>query len=168
RLVLIGVNEPVMEHAVEERLVAHGETSARAERVVGSLAHRLHAAADDDLGLSQSNRPSAREDWLKPGAADFVDRYGRSLVGETGRERRLARGRLTDAGLEDVSHVHSVDAGTGEASVGEGGRDGGGAQLRRGERREGAEEGADRRAARADDVDAVGVNGHGRKISLLR
>ena len=46
---------------------------------------------------------------LEARAADAVDRRGAGAVVEAGLQRRLARRRLADAGLEHLAHEHLVD-----------------------------------------------------------
>jgi hypothetical protein len=69
-------------------------------------------------------------------AAHLADGRGGDLVGDAGVDGGLARGRLADAGLEDVAHEDLVRRGRGDAGLLEGGLDGGGAEARRDDRGE--------------------------------
>ncbi len=70
------------------------------------------------------------------------------VAGMLGRQpraqRRLTRRRLADSGRQDAAHDDFVDLGAGHSGIRERRLDGDRAQLRRGDGRESALEGADR------------------------
>ena len=71
---------------------------------------------------------------FEAGAADFVDGHGGDAMIEAAAERRLARGILAQAGLDDVAHDDFVDSLGVDAGAANGFGDDFGAQFRRGER----------------------------------
>ena len=75
--------------------------------------------------------------------------------GNAGAERRLARGRLAEARRQHAAHDHFLDVGGRDSRGGERALDGGGAELRRGGRRQHALECADGRADGGGDDDVA-------------
>ena len=91
-------------------------------------------------------------------SADLVDGDGTRRRRAAGGQRGLARGRLTEAGLqdvahEDIGHIVRVHSGAGERSL-----EGNGAQTRRGHAGETTLEASNRRAAGGEDDDVSQSN----------
>ena len=57
---LEGAPQAVVDHRVDDLAVAHAQAFARAIEQVGAVAHRLHAAGDDHLGVADADRLRAR------------------------------------------------------------------------------------------------------------
>ena len=104
-----------MDGRVDQLGVAQAVAEARLGDQVRPLVHVLHAAGDDDLGIAGANLGRGEHDRLQAGAAHAVDRRGAGRVGEAALERRLARRRLADTGLEHLAHEHVVDGVVGDA-----------------------------------------------------
>ncbi len=142
----VRVPQAVVDHPVDQLDVAHPRPGPRGAVVVGRVGHRLHAARHHHLGVPERDGLRAGDDRLEPGAAHLVERPGRRRLRQAGEDRRLARGRLSHARLEDVAHHHLVHRGGLDAGALQGGADGDGAEARRLDRRERSEERADGRA----------------------
>ena len=149
--VAICVHEPIGEIRVLHRVLAEDQTGAHAAHEVGRVRHRLHATRDHDSRLARGDLRRREHHRLESGPADLVHRGARDAVRDAGAERRLARGRLADAGLDHVTHEDLVDVVGPHTGTLERATDGDRAELRRGHRRETAEERADRRARGAED-----------------
>ena len=118
---------------------------------VRAVAHRLHAAGDDDVDVAERDALRGEHHGLEAGAAHLVDRQRRHAGIETAAERRLPRGRLAEPGADDVAEDALVDG----AGIDAGARDrlahGHRAEVGRAEVLQRAEELAGRRSNGADD-----------------
>ncbi len=103
------VGEPVVDHRVEHLRVAHAVAEARLRQQVGSLGHRLHAAADADLHVAGADRLVEDHRRAQPRRADLVDRLRGDLLGDAGLDLRLARGDLPLPGLQHLAHDDVLD-----------------------------------------------------------
>src|SRR5437870_4718568 len=146
-----GVDETVGQVRVLDRVLAERKAGPRAAHEVGRVRHRLHAAGDDKARLSRRDLRRREHDALQARAADLVHGRARDAVRDPGAERRLPRWRLADAGLDDVAHEYLVHLVGLHAGALERAPDRDRAELWRRERREPAEERADRRARGAED-----------------
>ncbi len=131
---------------------------------MGRLAHAFLAARHHDGGVSGGDLLSAQRHGAKAGAAQLVDAPGRALDRHAGLDRRLARGALASARLQDLAHDHFLDIGRGDAGALDRGLDGDGAQFVGWQAGEGAVEGPDRGASGGNDDDV----GHGGDLPDIR
>jgi hypothetical protein len=122
---------------------------------VRRVAHRLHAAGDGDVDLAERDRARRAEHGLETRAANLVDRHCRNAVGQPGIPQRLARGRLTDGGLEHVAHVNELDVARRDLGAFERGLDRGRTELGSRHAGERAEETTDGGARGTDDHDVT-------------
>src|SRR4029077_15001844 len=76
---------------------------------IWSDVHALHAAGDDDLGVSGPDLGRAEPDGLETRAADLVDRGCARRDRQAAVEGCLAGGCLARAGLDHPAHEHLVD-----------------------------------------------------------
>jgi hypothetical protein len=104
-----GVGEPVVGHRVERGDVAHPEAEASVGKQVRRLAHRLHAAGDDDFGIAAANRQVGDPERPHAGGADLVDRLRGDLLGDAALDLGLARGDLALAGLQHLTEDDLLD-----------------------------------------------------------
>ncbi len=141
--IFVHVPEAVVNHRVEEFLIAEAEAGARALQQIRAVRHGLHAAGDDDFGFAQSDALRCERDGFQAGAANFVDRHRGDARIETAAQRRLPRGILSEARLHHVAHDGFVDLLGIDTSAAHGFSDDFRAQLRRGKRRESAHEFSD-------------------------
>src|SRR5262249_41235322 len=88
------------------------------------------------------------------------DRRCGNGVRKAGEQRRLPRGRLSQARRENDAHIHFIDAIAGNLGAPERLSDGNAAQTRCGHRRQATHEATDRGSDRAEDHDV----GHGTKL----
>src|SRR6185312_12406825 len=109
------------------------------------------AAGDDDLTVARLDRLRGEHHGLEARAADLVDRERGDGGGDPALDQGLARRRLADTALDHVAHDHFFDGLRIDAGAFDGGTNGDRAELRRGERRQAAEELTDRRAGRRYD-----------------
>ena len=153
--------QPVPDHQVDERPVAHPVALSRLRQRVRRVRHRLHAAGDDDLDVAGADHRVGDLDRADRGGADLVHRVGRDVDRDPGADRRLARRSLSGAGLQHLAHDHVVDLAALEADALEARADRDRAELGRGIRGEAAVELAERRPDRGDDDGAA----HGSKLA---
>jgi hypothetical protein len=143
--------QPVADEPVHHGLVAELDAVAVAVDVEGRVGHGFLPARDHHLAVAGADGLRGQHDRLEAAAAHLVDGERADGGRQAGLDDGLPRGRLAHAALhhvphDDLGHVRRVDAGARDGLA-----DGGGAQLRRGERGQRAQEAADGRAHRADD-----------------
>ena len=162
---LDGTPQPVAHGRIDERPVAEAIAEAGPGQEVRRAVHALHAARDDDVGVTGADLGGAEHDRLESRAADAVDRRRARRHRQTAAQRRLSSRRLAGAGLEHLAHEDLVDRDVGrQAAPLDRGSDGDAAELDRGDVGQRAAELADRRAGRADEVDAA-VAASGSRVS---
>jgi hypothetical protein len=152
---VVGVFEAIEKHVVENATVAHAIAGARAIKEVRRVGHTLHTSGDGDGEAACEELVVGEHDGLHAGAAHFVD----GGCGGGNRKSRgdggLARGSLALAGRKHAAHDGFVDGVGWDASAGDCGADGDGAEFRRSEVFEIALKRADGGAGRADDDDGI-------------
>jgi len=62
-----------------------------------------------DFGVAELYALRGHHYGLQSRPADFVDRDRRNRIGQTAAQRRLARGILTETGLNHAAHDHFVN-----------------------------------------------------------
>src|SRR5678815_2909191 len=162
-LVTVNVGEAVVDQVIQHLDVPQPGAVPHVERQVRGVAHRLEAAGDDDLRLTEGDGLGCGDDGLQTRAAHLVQGVGGNGVGNPGPDRRLTAGSLSLAGLEDVPHPDLLDLPRVDAGSLEGLLDGDGAELRRGERGQGPLEAPDGSTGSTDNDD---VTGHGHSLRL--
>ena len=148
---LEGAPQPVVDHRVDDLAGAHAPAFPRVRQQVGSAAHRLHAAGDDDVHVADGDALGGEHHRLQAGAAHLVDGQRRDVVGQAAAKRGLSRGVLSETGADHVAHDALVDQGRIDARATNRFGDDERAELGRGEVLQRAEKLARRRADRADD-----------------
>ena len=118
---------------------------------VRAVAHRLHAAGDGDVDVAGLDALLREHHGLEARAAHLVDGERGDVIGEAALERRLPRRRLADAARDDVAHDAFVDDGGIDARARHRFAHDHGAELRRGEVLQRAEELSGRKTNRTDD-----------------
>ncbi len=109
------IPETVVDHRVDDRVVAETISPTRAAEQIRRVRHRLHTAGRDHRvrsGVDGTHRVDHRE---QPRSAHFVDGIRGHGLGQTRFEKDLPRGILPDAGLQhfaerDVLDLAGVDA----------------------------------------------------------
>ena len=101
-----GAGEPVVDHRVEHLAVSEPVAEARLREQVRRIRHRLHATRDDDVDVAGADHRVRDLDRPDRRRADLVDRVGRRLDRQPGRDRRLPRRRLPGARLQHLAHDH--------------------------------------------------------------
>ena len=130
---------------------AHAPAFSRVRQQVGTVAHGLHAAGDDDVHVADGDALSGEHHRFQAGATHLVDRQRRDVVGQSAAKRGLPRGVLSQTGADDVAHDALVDQGRIDAGATNRFGDDERAEIGRGEVLQRAEKFAGRRADRADD-----------------
>ena len=151
-----GVVQPVGQHAVEDLRRAHAVAPPAAAHEIGRPVHVLHPAGDRRVDLARGDLLGGRDDRLRAGAADPVDRHRRHGHREAAADRRLAAWVHPVAGLDDIAHHHRADGRRIEARAAQRLAHHRRAELGGGGVLERAVEGADRGAHGATDDDLVG------------
>ena len=98
------VVQAVAQHAVVELAVAHAVAPAGARDEIRRLVHVLHAARHRDIDVAERNLLRCRDDRLRSGAADAVDRERRHRDRQPGMDGSLPGRIHLGAGLHDVAH----------------------------------------------------------------
>lgn len=154
-VVVEGVPQAVLDHAVDQLRMAHAQAGAGAGHDVGRQAHVLLAAGDDHLGVAAADRLGAQVQGLEAGAADLVQGHGRHADRQAGLDRRLARRVLPGPGGEHLAEDHFVDLAGIETGLFEQAADHRGAQLGGGNAGQRALEAADGGTGSGDDDDVL-------------
>jgi hypothetical protein len=131
--------------------VAHARPETALGQQIGRVAHRLHAARDQQLRLAEGDVLGGGGDRVGARQADLVDRQRRDGHRDAGTRRRLPRGDLALPGLEHVAHDHVLDRVGRDARPLQRGGDGDAAQLHGGQRGECPAEAPDRGACPGAD-----------------
>ena len=142
-VVVEGVPQAVLDHGIDQLAVAHALAGTGRRHHVGGLAHVLHAAGDDDVGVAAADRLGAQVQGLEAGAADLVQGHGRYGMRQAGLDRGLAGGVLPGTGGQHVAEDHFIHFAAVEAALLQQALDHGGAQLDGGNAGQGALEAAD-------------------------
>ncbi|CRP52210.1 hypothetical protein PAERUG_P5_London_26_VIM_2_01_09_02983 [Pseudomonas aeruginosa] len=154
-VVVEGVPQAVLDHAVDQLRMAHAQAGAGAGHDVGRQAHVLLAAGDDHLGVAAADRLGAQVQGLEAGAADLVQGHGRHADRQAGLDRRLARRVLPGPGGEHLAEDDFVDLAGIETGLFEQAADYRGAQLGGGNAGQRALEAADGGTGSGDDDDVL-------------
>jgi hypothetical protein len=156
-----GVDQPVVDHRVDQAEIAH--LGAAADILgVRRQAHALLAAGHHHGRVPGDDRLGGDTDRAKPGAADLVQPPGRHFLRDAGIHARLAGRVLPLSGSQHLAEDHFRHVFRRDSGLGERGLDRDPAELVRGRGGIGAEECADGRALGGGDDDF----GHG-GISLI-
>ena len=151
-VVVEGVPQAVLDHGVDELLVAHASAPALIEGGEGSGAHVLGAAADDDVSVAGENGTAGLDDGLHAGTADHADGVSGDGVGQACAHADLAGNVLAEAGGQDAAEHQLIDVLGSDVRALEGFLDNDGAELSGGGVLEGTAEGTDSGTAAVDDV----------------
>ena len=151
-IVVESVPQAVLDHGVDHLLVAHASAPAGVGSGIGSGAHVLGTAADDDVAVTGQDGAGALDDGLHAGAADHTHGVGGNGIGDTGLDGDLAGDVLAqtggqDAAEHDLVHVLGSDVGALQGLL-----DHDGAHLGSGGVLQGAAEGTNCGSAAIDDI----------------
>ena len=147
------IPQAVLDHGVDELLVAHAGAPAGVGRGIGSGAHVLGTAADDDVGVAGEDGAAGLDDGLHAGAADHADGVGGNGVGQARAHADLTGDVLTEAGGQDAAEHQLIDVLGSDVGTLEGFLDNDGAQLGGGGILQGTAKGADRGTAAIHDIE---------------
>ena len=152
-VVIERIPQAVLDHGVDELLVAHAGAPAGVGRGIGSGAHVLGTAADDDVGVAGEDGAAGLDDGLHAGAADHADGVGGNGVGQARAHADLTGDVLTEAGGQDAAEHQLIDVLGSDVGTLEGFLDNDGAQLGGGGILQGTAKGADRGTAAIHDIE---------------
>ena len=91
--------EPVLDHGVHERLVAHAVAPARPGQQIGHAAHGLDTSGQHHVRVTVPDGPVREIDRLEAAGAGHVDGGGRDLLGDARAPGDLTGHVGTGAGL---------------------------------------------------------------------
>lgn len=96
-LLCVCVGQTILEHTIDEGLVAELGTVAHVWEVVGGVGHGLGATSDDDIGGTSENGLCSNDDGLDTRGADLVDGRANGGFLETSADSALAGRVLSEA-----------------------------------------------------------------------
>ena len=97
-LLLVGIGEAVLEHTIDQRLVAELGAVAHGGEVVRGVGHALGAGGDDDVGIARDDGLGADNQGLDRRGADLVDGGCDRRLGQASANGTLAGGVLAETG----------------------------------------------------------------------
>lgn len=112
-LLLVCVGEAVLEHAVDQRLVAKLCTVPHVGQVVGRVGHALGAGGHDDVGIPSDDGLRADNKGFDGRGADLVDGCGDGRLGQASANGTLAGGVLAETEGERACQEGGVEASVG-------------------------------------------------------
>jgi len=134
------VPEAVVDHGVHHLAVAHAQAFADLEEEVRAIAHGLHAAGDGNVDVAGCDALRGEHHGFEPRTADLVDRERAHGNWEPAAQSSLTCRRLAHTGAHHVAHEAFVHARGIDTGTGDGFAHGKGAQVRRAEIFEHAQE----------------------------
>ena len=102
-VVVVSVPQAVLDHGVDQLLLAHTSAPAGLGDGVGSSGHVLGAAAHDQVSIASLDGAGTLDDGLQAGAADHADGVGGNLQGHTGLDHALTSHVLALSSRQDVT-----------------------------------------------------------------
>ena len=122
---------------------------------VRRIAHRFHAAGDDDIGITGHDGGTAHDRGLHAGTAHLVECGGFNRFGKAGLDARLARRGLALASHQHIAHQHLIDIFAGHTGFFHRGLDRNGTEFIGRQRRQLAEQATHRGARHTDNNDRI-------------
>jgi hypothetical protein len=135
--------------------MTHAQAGAGLGQHVRGLAHVLHAAGDDHLGIAAADGLGGQVQGFQPRAADLVQGHGRYGMRQAGADGGLARRVLTGACGEHLAEDDFIDLRGIEAGLLQQAPDDDGAELGGGNIGQAALEAADGGAGGGNDDDVL-------------
>lgn len=108
-LAVVGIGKTILQHTVDELLVAELGAVAHVGEVVRDVGHALSTASDNDLSVTSHDGLGSESDGLDGRGADLVDGGSDSGLRETGVDGALSGGVLAETSLEDVAKDDLLD-----------------------------------------------------------
>ena len=151
-IVVISVPQTVLNHGVDQLLVAHASAPAGVHGSVGSSTHVLGTAADNDVGIAGQDGASAFDDGFHTGTADHTDGVSGNGIGDASLDGDLACDVLAlssgqDAAEHQLVNILRSDVGALQRFLNDDS-----AHLRGGSVLQGAAEGTDSGSAAIDNI----------------
>ena len=151
-IVVISVPQAVLNHGVDQLLVAHASAPAGVHGSVGSSAHVFGTAADNDVGIAGQDGASAFDDGFHTGTANHTDGVSGNGIGDASLDGDLACDVLAlssgqDAAEHQLVNILGSDVGALQRFLNDDS-----AHLRGGSVLQGAAEGTDSGSAAIDNI----------------
>ena len=102
-IVVVSVPQAVLDHLVNQLLVAHASAPAGVGSGEGSGAHVLGAAADDHVSVAGQDGAGTLDDGLHTGAAHHADGISGNGIGDASLDGNLAGHVLAEASGQDAA-----------------------------------------------------------------
>ena len=100
-------------------MIAHAKSPSPFLDDIGNSAHRLGAACDHDIGISQNDFLISQNNRLQPRTARLVHRVCRHFLRNAGSVADLPRGIRTITGASRMTNHYLVDGGALDTGAGE-------------------------------------------------
>ena len=159
-----------MEHMIENFLMPHAVSASCLWHQVGRIAHRLHAAADNNITAARSEEVKTQHGRFHARSTDLVDGRAGCAHWNAGGQCRLSGRSLPQPGRQDAAEQHFVDTGGVDTAISYSGARRCRGQVGCAHGAEFTQECTQRRAAGGDDVDgfvAHGNNGFRLQLQLI-
>src|SRR6266571_1715075 len=131
--IFVRVPKAIVNHRVDQLTIADAIPGARLRQKIWAVRHGLHAAGHHNFRFAELHGLRRERHRFQSRAADFVDGHGRNARLAAAFERRLARGILAEARLNDVAENGFVHLFGFEPGAADGFRDSFAAEFRCGE-----------------------------------
>ena len=154
-VVVVDIPKAVVNHGVDELLVAKAVSLARLHEEIRRVGHRFHSSGDDDGTVICLNGLRGESDSFESRATNLVYSHGTYFRRQTSEDGGLARWILTESSGDDVAHDALVNLLGIDVSAVDGFAHGDGAELRRGEIGETSLKFSDSSATARDDNNLV-------------
>src|SRR5690349_24767291 len=141
----------IVDHRIDQLTISESITFARSCQQVRRVAHRLHAARDDDLSVAELHSLRRHHHRFQTRATHLVHSHCGNCRRYSSLQCRLPRGILSQACLNHTSHDHFINVFRLHARALHALAHNDRAQLRRGKTFQRSQKLSHRRARRADD-----------------
>ncbi|MNP34200.1 hypothetical protein D3C76_1274760 [compost metagenome] len=108
-VIVEGVPQTVLNHAVDQLRMTHAQTGACLGQDIGAQAHVFLTASDHQLRVTATDGLHGQVNCLQARAADFVQGQGRGGLWQARLDGCLARGVLPGTCAQHLAEDHFID-----------------------------------------------------------
>ena len=100
--------KPVLDHSINDLIMAHSMTPSGMGEYERGLAHVLHAPGDNDICIPGFYPLGSHDYRFHARSANLVDRGFRDVLAYPRPQRGLASRILAQPGLQNIAHDHLI------------------------------------------------------------